>query len=85
MSQKEVAGVTIDIDDNGYMTNFEQWSKEVAIELAKENGIDEPHLRDAMVEAVKANAVINDSTWASIEDVAEVVDMVLGHRIEPDD
>ncbi|MCK5220619.1 MAG: TusE/DsrC/DsvC family sulfur relay protein [Candidatus Aminicenantes bacterium] len=41
MSQKEVAGVTIDIDDNGYMTNFEQWSKDVAVVLAKENGIDE--------------------------------------------
>ncbi|MCK4757098.1 MAG: ATP-binding protein [Thermoplasmata archaeon] len=60
-------------------------SMNAIIETLKENGIDEPYLRDAMVEAVKANAVINDSTWASIEDVAEVVDMVLGHRIESDD
>ncbi len=37
MAQKEYAGKMIDLDDNGYFTNSEQWSKEVAIELAKEN------------------------------------------------
>ncbi len=41
MAKKEVAGVTIDVDENGYMTNFDQWSKEIAEALAKENGIDE--------------------------------------------
>lgn len=41
MSQKEIAGVTIDVDDSGYMTNLEEWSKEIATALAKENGIDE--------------------------------------------
>ena len=40
MPQKEIAGKMIDLDDNGYMTDFNQWSKEVAIELAKENDID---------------------------------------------
>ncbi len=40
MSQKEIAGVTIEVDDSGYMTKFEDWSKEVAAGLAKENGID---------------------------------------------
>ena len=32
-----------------------------------------------------ASAIINDSTWVGIEDVAEVVDMVLGHKIEPEE
>jgi len=41
MSQKEIAGVTIDVDDNGYLTNFEQWNKDLAAALAKENGISE--------------------------------------------
>ncbi len=40
MSQKEIAGKNIDLDDNGYMTDFSQWTKEVAIELAKEVEID---------------------------------------------
>ena len=41
MAEKTLAGVTIEIDDNGYMTNFDQWNKDVAIALAQENGIEE--------------------------------------------
>jgi TusE/DsrC/DsvC family sulfur relay protein len=40
MLQKEIAGVTIDVDNDGYMTNFNQWNKEIAAALAKEVGID---------------------------------------------
>ncbi len=38
MAQKEYAGKMIDIDDNGYFVNPEQWSREVAQAMAKENG-----------------------------------------------
>ncbi len=38
MAQKEYAGKMIDIDDNGYFVNSEQWSREVAQAMAKENG-----------------------------------------------
>ena len=33
MPQKEIAGVHIDVDENGYLIDTEQWSKEIAIEL----------------------------------------------------
>ena len=59
-------------------------SMNAIIEILRKYKMDEPYLRDAMVEGVKANSVINDSVWASIEDVAEVVDMVMGHRIDGD-
>ena len=38
MAQKEYAGTMIDLDDNGYFTNSEQWSKEVATAIATEDG-----------------------------------------------
>lgn len=41
MPQKEIAGVTIDVDDNGYMTDTSQWSKDIALALAKEVEIEE--------------------------------------------
>lgn len=41
MPQKEVAGVTIDVDDNGYMTDMGQWTKEIAMALSKEVEIEE--------------------------------------------
>lgn len=51
MPQKEYAGVTIDVDDNGYMTDLEQWNKDIAAALAKEEGIEE----------------LTDKHWAVIE------------------
>jgi dissimilatory sulfite reductase related protein len=40
MTQKQVARVTIDVDDEGYMTNHAQWNRDVAAALAKEQGIE---------------------------------------------
>jgi tRNA 2-thiouridine synthesizing protein E len=40
MAQKTLAGVTVDITDEGYMTNPLQWTKEIAKEIAKEEGLE---------------------------------------------
>jgi len=40
MATKTIAGVTIDVNEEGYMTDSSQWTKEVAAEIAKEEGID---------------------------------------------
>jgi dissimilatory sulfite reductase related protein len=40
MTQKQLNGVTIDVDDDGYMTNHVQWNHDVAAALAKELGIE---------------------------------------------
>jgi tRNA 2-thiouridine synthesizing protein E len=40
MAQKTIAGKTIDFNDEGYMTDASQWTREVAAELAKEEGIE---------------------------------------------
>jgi TusE/DsrC/DsvC family sulfur relay protein len=39
MAQKTYAGVTVDVNEEGYFTNPSQWSKEIAVEIAKEEGI----------------------------------------------
>ena len=39
MAQKNYAGVTVDVNEEGYFTNPSQWSKEIAVEIAKEAGI----------------------------------------------
>lgn len=36
MAQKTYAGVTVDVNEEGYFTNPQQWSKEIAVEIAKE-------------------------------------------------
>jgi tRNA 2-thiouridine synthesizing protein E len=39
MPQKQINGSVIDVNDEGYMTNHAQWSREIAGTLAQELGI----------------------------------------------
>jgi tRNA 2-thiouridine synthesizing protein E len=41
MATKTIAGKTVQVNDEGFMTNPAEWSKEIAVELAKEEGIAE--------------------------------------------
>ncbi len=41
MATRTICGVTIDVNEEGFMTNPAQWNKDIAVELAKEEGITE--------------------------------------------
>ena len=41
MATKVIAGKTVQINEEGFMTNSAEWVKEIAVELAKEEGIGE--------------------------------------------
>jgi tRNA 2-thiouridine synthesizing protein E len=49
MATRELAGVTVDIDENGYMTDHKAWNKDIAAAFAKEQGIDELNDRHYIV------------------------------------
>lgn len=40
MAEKTYAGVTVQVNEEGYMEDASQWTKEVAAEIAKEEGIE---------------------------------------------
>jgi dissimilatory sulfite reductase related protein len=40
MSQKVIAGVTVDVTEEEYLTDPSQWTKEMAVEIAKEEGLE---------------------------------------------
>jgi len=40
MSTATIAGVSVDLDAEGFMTNAGQWTPEIAAEIARQNGID---------------------------------------------
>jgi tRNA 2-thiouridine synthesizing protein E len=40
MATKTIAGVTVQVNDDGFMTNPAEWTKAIAVEMAKEEGID---------------------------------------------
>ncbi len=41
MSAREIASVTVEFDEEGFMANPDDWNKDIASELAKGIGIDE--------------------------------------------
>lgn len=40
MAEKTLAGKTVEVTDEGYLVNKADWNKEVAAEMAKEDGIE---------------------------------------------
>lgn len=46
MTTKTIAGISVSVNEEGYMTDPSQWTKEIAVELAREENIDltEKHL-----------------------------------------
>ncbi|MCK5201316.1 MAG: TusE/DsrC/DsvC family sulfur relay protein [Spirochaetales bacterium] len=41
MAQKEIAGKTVQVNDEGYLTDSSEWNKEIATTIAVEEGIGE--------------------------------------------
>lgn len=41
MATKTYAGVSVDVNEEGYLTNPSQWNKDIAVEIAREIGINE--------------------------------------------
>jgi tRNA 2-thiouridine synthesizing protein E len=41
MPTREIAGKTVDVNDEGFMTNPAQWDRDVAMAIASEEGIPE--------------------------------------------
>ncbi len=39
MSEKVIAGVTVQVNEEGYLLDLKQWSRDMAVEIAKELGI----------------------------------------------
>jgi dissimilatory sulfite reductase related protein len=40
MNQKQIAGVTINVDEEEYLTDHGQWSRDIAVALAQEEGVE---------------------------------------------
>lgn len=41
MPTRTIAGKTVQVNDEGFLTDPGEWTREIAVELAKEEGIDE--------------------------------------------
>ena len=52
MATKSYAGVNVEVTEDGYLTDPSQWNKDIAAEIAKEEGIE---LTDKHFEVFETN------------------------------
>ena len=51
MSLDTIAGITVDLNEEGFLTNWTQWNDEVAVELARREAIE--HLTERHWEVLR--------------------------------
>lgn len=53
MAQKTIAGVTVQLNEEGYFTDPTVWTKEMAYEIAKEEGLELTEKHMAMLQYLR--------------------------------
>ncbi len=61
MEQKNYAGIVVDFNEDGYMINMDQWNRDIAVEIAKEENIELSEKHFEVIEFIR-NKVKNDET-----------------------
>ena len=61
MAQKIIAGVTVDVNEEGYFTNPAQWTKEIAKEIAKEENLELTEKHFVVLEFLRAKQMKGES------------------------
>lgn len=56
MATKNIAGIEVQVNEEGFLTNPAEWSKEIAVELAKEEGIELTEAHWKVIDFCRASA-----------------------------
>ena len=56
MAQKTIAGINLEVTDEGFLVDSSQWTEEIAKELAKEEGIELTDKHFAVLNFIRENA-----------------------------
>ena len=83
MAQKTYAGLTVDLNEEGYFTNPSQWTKEIGTEIASEEGIVLTDKHYAIMEYLRKR--YNDGDALSIRSInrSGVIDVKTFYQLFP--
>ena len=56
MAQKTIAGVSLEVTDDGYLEDASQWTEDIAKEIAKEEGIELTDKHFEVIKYIRENA-----------------------------
>lgn len=58
---REIAGISVSVNEEGYLTDLSQWTREIGLELAREAGIEMTDQHWAVIEFIQ-NAYRNSDS-----------------------
>ena len=61
MSEKTIAGHLVRVNEEGYLLDADQWSKDIALEIAKEEGVELSDKHFEIVEFIRAKVKSGES------------------------
>jgi len=61
MATKKIAGIDVQVNEEGFMTNPAEWTKEIALELAKEEGIELTDAHWKIIDFCRSSAAASDA------------------------
>ena len=83
MAQKTYAGVTVDVNDEGYFTDPSQWTKEIAVEIAKEEGVELTDKHYEMLEYLRNKQASGDQLTIRGINKSGIVDVKTFYQMFP--
>jgi tRNA 2-thiouridine synthesizing protein E len=83
MAQKTYAGKTVDVNEEGYFTNSFQWTKEIAAEIAKEEGIVLTDQHYAIIEYLRNRFTSGDALSIRSINHSGVIDVKTFYQLFP--
>ncbi len=83
MAQKTYAGVTVEVNEEGFFTDMNQWNEEVAKEIAKEEGIEltEDHFK--VIEFLRTRQANGDALSIRSINKSGIIDVKTFYQIFP--
>ena len=83
MTQKTFAGVTVDVNEEGYFTNPSQWTKDIAVEIAREEGIVLTDRHYAIIEFLRTRHSSGDALSIRSINHSGVLDVKTFYQLFP--
>ena len=83
MAQKTYAGVSVDVNEEGYFTDPSQWNKEMAVEIAKEEGIVLTDQHFAIIEFLRNKVLKGEALSIRSINHSGVIDVKTFYQLFP--
>jgi len=83
MATKTIAGIQINVNDEGYLTDSSQWSKEIASEIAKEEGVNLTDKHFEIIDYIRNKVANGDSLTIRGIGKSGIVDIKTFYQLFP--